>query len=699
MYAVSDEYKIAMKRPVQRFRMKGTFANLPFTEENILSGSFVITNQCSDGNEVKIGQVYIGELSATFRKLEFPRYSLDGKPIKPIFQRMVASGTYEDVPLGVFNISEAEHTAAGIEIKAYDNMAKLDKNCTINSATGTPYRLALMACANCGVELGTSEEEFVKFANGTETLSMLSENDIETWRDFISWVAQACACFVTCDRKGNIVFRAYGQDVVDTIDPQHRFSGGSFSDFETRYTGMSVVNIGDKTTSYYGLETDDALTYNLGSNPFLQYGVSEALTDIRLAILRALQKIDYVPFKVQMIGDPCYDLGDVFKFPDGIADSDKLFCMTKYTFRYNGSYEMVGVGKNPALANAKSKTDKNIAGLMNTDDEDKLHFVVFTNTSAVDVVDGDDKSVMFMRFIVRETTHVVIDMEFLVTAETTESGDFLNWIENDAVVTVTYYIDGEEVELRHPVETWQDGKHVFRLRYDLQAAKAAIHTWDVWFSMNGGSVHIEPYDIHTVVMGQGLTGDGEWNGVIDARDDMQRFTMYMFRDMEEQMKVSGEVPKKAKPSDTVGRFDFLNMFRGITDTYTATNNLMTFTPWVNQDKVSTTCNTDKTLGWVGAGTTALDTALSVTTVSMTGVERVETRSSNAIFDVSFDGGKTWVGWTTVGWVKGAYMIKDEIEAVTPTGWASGGSSVIIRVTLETDASLFTLDVYGGKVNA
>lgn len=699
MYAVSDEYRIAMKRPVQQFRMRGTFSNLPFTEDNILSGSFVITNQCSDTTEVKIGQVYVGELSATFRGLEFPRYSLKGRPIKPIFGRMLPSGEYEDVPLGVYNISEAEHTAAGVEIKAYDNMAKLDKDCVINSATGTPYQLATMACVNCKVELGTPEGEFNKFANGLEALSMLSENDIETWRDFLSWVAQACACFVTCDRQGRIVFRAYNQNVVDTLEPQHRFTGASFSDFETRYTGMSVVNIGDQTTSYYGMETDDALTYNLGRNPFLQYGVSEALTDIRLAVLRALQQIDYVPFKVQMIGDPAYDLGDVLRFANGIADSDKLYCITKYSFKYNGTYEMEGVGKNPALANSKSKTDKNIAGLMNKEDDDLLHFTVFTNVEAVDIADQERRSVLYVRFITRKTTHIVIDMEFVLTAETTESGEFMQWIEHDAVVTVTYYIDGEEVTMCHPVETWQDGKHVLRLRYDLQAAEADIHTWDVWMNMDGGSIHIEPYNIRAVIMGQGLTGDGEWDGTVDAYDDVQRFTFNMFKDIQEDMKLTGHIPHKATIADRIAVFDFTNMFRGISDNYTANEKLMTFTPWVNQDKVTTTCTYDTTVGWIGAGTTVLGTALSVTTLPMTGVEHVETQSSNAIFDVSFDGGSTWVGWTVAGWVKGAYMIENEIRAVPASGWKSGGESVIIRTTLETDASMFTLDVYGGKINA
>ena len=42
MYAVSQAYREAMKKPVQRHSIKGTVNGVPFTEENILAGSFSI---------------------------------------------------------------------------------------------------------------------------------------------------------------------------------------------------------------------------------------------------------------------------------------------------------------------------------------------------------------------------------------------------------------------------------------------------------------------------------------------------------------------------------------------------------------------------------------------------------------------------------------------------------------------------------
>ena len=368
MYAVSDKYKAAMKQPVQRFRMTGKAGRNSFTDKNILAGSFSITNQCSDESSVQIGQVYIGELNATFMNMDIPRYGWKGLEIAPVFSMMVEGGNYEDVPLGIFTIDSAKHTASGIVVKAYDNMSKLDKTCSTTSINGRAYDLMLTACTACGVSLGTTETEFSAMPNGTDELSLYSESDIETWRDFVSWVAMTIGANVYAGRDGKIYVRTYGQDVVDEIDEAHRFSGCEFSDFSTRYTGLSVVNIAGKTTSYYSIDPDDGLTYNIGSNPFLQYGIDEKKDSQRQNILQALSKIDYVPFKAEMIGNPAYDLMDVFRFTDGLGDKSKLFCMTKFTFNYNRLFTAEGVGQDPALSNARSKTDKNLQGLMSSNE-------------------------------------------------------------------------------------------------------------------------------------------------------------------------------------------------------------------------------------------------------------------------------------------------------------------------------------------
>ncbi len=700
MYQVSNAYKDAMHLAVQSSSMHGTVDGVNWTEKNILSGSCSLTNQCSDGSNVQIGQVYIAEFDITLMGLNIPRYSLPDKIIQPVYSQQLINRSYEDVPLGVFNISSADWTASGIVIKAYDNMSKLDKSCGIKQSQGTPYQLAKMAMDECKLELGTTADEFSTFANGTIVLSMYTDNDIDTWRDFISWVAQACACNVFAGRDGKIYFRAYNKDVVETVNTEHRFTGCSFSDFETRYTGISCVNIGDQTTSYYGTENDDALTYNLGQNPFLQYGLSETLEQLRRNILFALQMVDYVPFKASMIGNPVFDLMDVFSFSGGIGDADKLFCMTKFDWKFHGSYDMEGSGQNPALANAKSKVDKNIAGLLQKQDENTMHYSMFQNAEDIAVGDGEYKSIMLLRFVVQKMTHVTIQLELNAEVETTETGEAdPAWEEHDAECRVVYFLNGEEVTTYYPKECWFDGHHLLHLQYDLEAAAQKVHTWDIWMKMKGGSIHFAPYQIKGLVTGEGLVSDTEWNGAISAEEKISRidFDEYMreFTDSGSAQLVDLD---KGSAEESISRIDaFSMMMRGFTDSVNATSDVFTFTPTVNKDYSTATAAVVNNV-WTGSGTIKEGTAPMVqSTVNVHGTKSITTVSSNAVYYFSFDSGANWYGYTeTDGWTADKAMIQSEVEAVPESAWAEH-ETVIMKVLLEDGASLSSVNFNGGYI--
>lgn len=100
MYQVSEAYREAMHRKVQTFRLTGMAGNYPFTEANILKGSFSVTNQCSGADAVEIGQVYIGEMNATFMDMGISRYQWQSLEISPSLGLKLADGSFEDIPLG-----------------------------------------------------------------------------------------------------------------------------------------------------------------------------------------------------------------------------------------------------------------------------------------------------------------------------------------------------------------------------------------------------------------------------------------------------------------------------------------------------------------------------------------------------------------------------------------------------------------------
>ena len=69
MYQVSDAYKAASKQPVQEYDIKGIIGEVSFTADNILEGSFSISNQCTQSNNLAISSVYKDSFNVHFAGL------------------------------------------------------------------------------------------------------------------------------------------------------------------------------------------------------------------------------------------------------------------------------------------------------------------------------------------------------------------------------------------------------------------------------------------------------------------------------------------------------------------------------------------------------------------------------------------------------------------------------------------------------
>lgn len=703
MYPVSVAFLEAMKRPVQHSRVRGnikTFAwNYLFTESNIQQGTFNLTNQCSDNDNVQIGTVYVGELNATFVGMGMQRYSLQDAVITPIYSLLTDNG-WEDVPLGVFRINEANWTQWGVEVVAYDNMILFDKGLHITSTSGTLYDLVMLACNACGVQNGMTEEYMTALPNGDIVLSTYPENDIETYRDLISWCAQTAGCFATMNRSGQLVFKRYGIDPVDTIDTYNRLSGAKFSDFETRYTGMSCVNIEEKTTTYYTMGYDDGLTYNLGSNPLLQFGTEEMIQNNRLAILEALRIIKYVPCEVSMIGSPAYDLGDIIQFVDGIADGNRISCVTKYDWTLNGDYRMTCVGQNPALASAKSKTDKNISGLMSQADEDPMKYYNFMNATELEIRDGYKKEVMYFRYIATKATHIDFHAEIKFTIETTEAESGNTYTENDAIVKVTYYIDDGEITDYHPIDTYTDGVFLMHLLRTWYSSSGLYTKFSVAIEMQGGKMFIDRGDCHAYISGQGLVGEEGWDG--DVHVD-QSFVKYNFRDAlkeySDTVSSSAMTPSGGTINQQFSKIHFGNAIKGISESVSSCS-LHKFSVPYNRDDMDYDNIVIDGINWVveDQSVSGVITSPSCEVQSILGVTSVNS-GSDVYFSVSFDEGESWWayndGWTEMDTTQEIYgMSSYTMAEITSAQWADKlDGTLMIRAILIMYATLTDIQIY------
>lgn len=543
MYPVSKEYQKAISESSRSFFWTGMITTkagkkYTFGNKDIVKGSSYISRQCSGSSEIELGSVYAAELGISLFS-DIDRYSLEDASITVSFHLKVGDA-YEEVPMGIFYIAEANRKIKTLELKAYDAMLNLDKNFNKGLSSAFPYDFLSLLSKACHVELAQTKEEIEALTNGTELLGIYQENDIETWRDFLYYLAQALGCFSTIDRDGKLRLIPYGITDNKTVDSRHRFSS-TFSDFVTRYTAVSSTNKKTDIAEYYSVKPDDGLTMNLGVNPLLQFGLEEKRKRIINNILSAITVVNYVPFDSDTIGDPALDLGDVIKFTGGHADETKRSAITSIETKINGKQTIKCVGKNPRLASAKSKNDKNIAGLESSMNENKLSIYTYVNalkigvgvekTSIINIefASGDETNAEFHAEVILDVKSNAVSRK--VDAETTiEIGEEnkvisipVNWTDDGKTLLKAYYVlDGKEVEQFHPSETWFSGKHLLNLYYPIIEMKAnELHTFEVLIELTNGTATIEPQNAMATISGQGLGAQERWDGRITVDEEIK----------------------------------------------------------------------------------------------------------------------------------------------------------------------------------
>jgi len=194
LYSVSDEFLEAIKANTRSYYWTGTITTTDgtvyeITQEDIVKGSGYISTQCCGSTEIELGTVYAAELGISLFS-EIDRYTLEDAVIEMKYHLELSDGTYEEVPMGIFEVSEANRKVRTLEIKAYDYMLRFEKNFNGFSTIGNAYDFMELCSKGCKVELAQTRDEIEALPNGTENLSIYEDNDIETYRDVLYYVGQ-----------------------------------------------------------------------------------------------------------------------------------------------------------------------------------------------------------------------------------------------------------------------------------------------------------------------------------------------------------------------------------------------------------------------------------------------------------------------------------------------------------------------------
>lgn len=560
MYPVSEAFLRAVQENTRRYYWTGKITTKAgvvheFSEKDIVKGSGYISFQCCGSTEMELGSVYAAEMGITLFS-EIDRYTLEDALVELSYHLLVGD-VYETIHMGVYEVSEANRTIRCLEIKAYDYMLRFEKNFNATDTIGNAYEIAMLCCKACKVEFAHTQAEIESMPNGSEVLSIYNENDIETCRDVLFYIGQVLGGFFCINREGKLELRKFGSEPVMDISNKQRFSS-SFSDFITRYTAVSSTNLRTQTAEYYALETDDGLTMNLGTNPFLQFGVEETRRELCEQILADISVINYVPFDSETIGNPALDLGDVLRFSGGHADGEQITCITYSQCRIGRKHTLRCVGNNPRLAQAKSKNDKNISGLLNQVDAGKIGIHTFANASAYTLADTDTK-IISIEFATTEENHAqffgqVVDAAALqaertasakgtivipVEKEDVETGEIMEeqleaevelpviWSEDGKVLCyVTLELNDEIITVHCPVETWHSGKHILSLYYPIESVVPNVtNTFNVYLRMENGTGSVGIGDCIASISGQAMAAAPAWDGKIEVEEKTGRFIL------------------------------------------------------------------------------------------------------------------------------------------------------------------------------
>lgn len=435
-------------------------------------------------------------------------------------------------------------------------MLRFEKSFNGFETVGNAYAFLDLCCKACAVELAHTQEEIEGMPNGTELLSIYPENDIETYRDVLYFVGQVLGGFFCINREGKLELRKYGRLPVMEVKSRHRFTS-SFSDFITRYTAVSSTNLRTQTAEYYALEPDDGLTMNLAVNPLLQFGLEETRETLCRNILNDLAMVSYVPFDSSTIGNPALDLGDVLTFSGGQADGSQIACITSSNCKIGGKHTLKCVGKNPRLAQAKSKNDKNISGLLNQIEAGKMGLFTYTNAKAyslskarcvvisMEFASSQETDAQFIGQVMIEISAAQVERQASaegkvtvpipaesgkedVETETAGSTDVevdvslpVKWKEDGRVsILAAYEFDDNEILSVYPEETFGSGRHILSLYYPLTGlVPERMHTFRVFLSAEGGEAAVPAGGCIASISGQAMAGATKnWDGTLEFEE-------------------------------------------------------------------------------------------------------------------------------------------------------------------------------------
>lgn len=509
MYNVSEAYKTAIEQTSRRDKIEGTITLkdgtiISFTNEDLKSGTLTLDNQCVNGEELEFGTVYAGQVSFTITT-EIDRYKLFDAEVKAFYYLQLPDGTWEEVPLGIFYVSEPIRRGADVAIKALDAMIKFNVDYDNTITYGAIYEVLLWVCEKIGVEMAETRPQIEALCNGDAVVQVDEKSGCGTYVDIVAECCRLMAAYATIDRTGKLHIGQFGKEPVQNIPADQRFNT-EISDFLSSYMGIIFSQTTEKVESY-DPEKTEGLIMQCDASPFLQTGLAETKQKYVDNIRSVLCALSYTPSTVSFAGNPAIDLGDVVSYTVGSHTANSI--VTSFAWKYRDSETLKGVGKNPFLTNRKSAESKRLDQLQDKMETDVTTILTFENAREIRLKTTNTQIVR-MLFVTLKATPALFTATILI--EVTN--------ETDEIISFQYWMNSEYNTTHIPTQTIKTGKYTVTLTFPIGNAQAnTTNDFRVFAAITGGSASIEVSHIKAAIMASGVKAiSAEWDGTFTIEE-------------------------------------------------------------------------------------------------------------------------------------------------------------------------------------
>lgn len=508
---------------------------LTIENDRIWDGTFKIEDATSQSGVLSIGAAVTGKMTVTINNIDgaYSSYDFAGASIEAYIGM---DGCSDHVRIGIYTVTDSNYSGASlISLTAKDHMTYFDVSCentTIFNSTITLQQMVSAICLQCGVD----EPDTYPTIMGSYTISKAPSLKSLSYADLITKAAQIACCYAKIDNNGKLKFAWYDFPAAESVlngvvngqftvhaNGVHEIDSINSLTVATDIVNVSQVKVTEEFPStadnpkhtYTASGSTTALEYRLkiSNNRLIDHskiGAEWKGQDVANRIYNALHGHYFRPFNASVLNNPAMEAGDMCVIVDrkgrpylgfisqrtfSAGNYENLVCdaaepKSTQTDVYTAEEKAMAQYESDAYARENEYVDK----LMNK-------FYTFTNSSQVDIADGDEEMILRMDFASETGGWIMMEGEILAD---TEAGQ----------VDFRYVLNGTELT-RKPKQTVVDGKTIFSLLLPFTTVSSTPYQLEVWAEATGGDVSVPINGASFVIWGQGLPSQEAWTGILE----------------------------------------------------------------------------------------------------------------------------------------------------------------------------------------